>query len=75
MKKINGQFVASTTDIKRAQSHCNALARKAAFDGNIEAWLDQSNGIIRYIENIGNGYSGGNTDMKLIAYAYTPERA
>ena len=75
MKKINNQFVASATDIKNAQSHCNALARKAAFDGNIEAWFDKSTGTIRYIENIGNSYSIGNDDMKLIAYAYTPERS
>lgn len=75
MKKIDNQFVASATDIKKAQAHCNALARKAAFDGSIEAWLDQSNGIIRYIEIVGSGYSEGDADMKLIAYAYTPERA
>lgn len=75
MKKINDRFVASATDIKKAQSHCNAMARKASFDGNIEAWLNQSNGMIIYVENIGNSYSEGNADMKLIAWAYTPERA
>ena len=75
MKKVNGQFVASATDIKRAQSHCNALARAAAYDGSIEAWINKSNGTIQYIEHVGNDYSVGDNDMQLIAWAYTPGRA
>ena len=75
MKRINNEYVASATDIKRAQSHCNAIARAAAYDGCIEAWLNKADGTIRYIENIGNGYSVGDNDMKLLAYAYTPNRA
>ena len=75
MKKINNKFVASATDVRKAQSHCNAMAKAAPYDGSIEAWLNQSNGTIHYIENVGNGYTVGDADMKLLAYAYTPNRA
>ena len=75
MKCINDRYVPSATDVKKAQSHCNAIARAASYDGNVEAWLDQSNGRISFIENVGSGYSVGGGNMKLLAVAYTPRRA
>ena len=74
MKKINNQFTASATEIRRAQSHCNALARRATYDGSVEAWLNRSNGSISYVEHIGSGYCVGDADMELLARAYTPAR-
>lgn len=40
MKKINGRYVPSATDIKRAQAHTRAIARKAVYDGHVECWFD-----------------------------------
>lgn len=53
MRKINGEFVASRTDKKRAQSRVNRLAREAAYNGTVEAWLNNATGTIHYIELAG----------------------
>lgn len=74
MKKINNQYVPSATDIKKAAAHCRAIARRAAYDGSVEAWLNQSTGTISYNEIVGNGWTEGGDDWKFLASAYTPAR-
>ena len=59
MKKIEveGKFVPSTTDIKRAEGHARAIASKAEYDGTVEVWFNQANGEFRFIECVGTGYT------------------
>lgn len=53
MKKLDGKFVPSKTDIKMAKSHARAIARKAHYDGSVEVWFDTDNGEFHFHECIG----------------------
>ena len=68
MKKLNnGKYALSTTDKKRIAAHIRALARKAAYDGQIEAWFDTTTGSIHYRELGVNSYTVAGPEMELIA--------
>lgn len=56
MKKINGIYQLSNTDIKKIEAHARALARDSAYAGSIEAWFNPTSGEIRWFELIGNDY-------------------
>lgn len=56
MKKINGKFVPSATDIKRAQAHARAIAKSRSYDGCIDVYFDAVFGRFEYHELVGNGY-------------------
>lgn len=62
MKKVNGEHKMSATEIKRVEAHTRALARKARFDGCIEAWFDRSNGTVRYYELVGDSWMATDCD-------------
>lgn len=69
MKKIDGQFILSNTDVKRIEAHTRALARKARFDGDIKAYLDTKTGEIWYEEFVGYGGELDHEDFEFICYA------
>lgn len=54
MKKINNRYVLSPTDIKRAEAHTRALARKTCPGGSVQAWFDWETGEVWYREFYGN---------------------
>lgn len=63
-------YKASATDERRAQSRCNAIARRAAYDGKVEAWLDKETGLIRYVELVGMSYIACESPhVEMLAYA------
>ena len=57
MKKINGVFTPSATDIQKAMAHTRATANKAPYDGTIECWFNPENGKFLYVECVGSTYS------------------
>ena len=67
MKKINNKYALSATEKKRIAAHTRALARKASYDGQIEAWFDTETGSIRYNELVGSSYTVAAPQMELIA--------
>ena len=67
MKKINNKYALSATDKKHIAAHTRALARKAAYDGQIEAWFDTTTGSIHYRELGVNSYTVAGPEMELIA--------
>lgn len=75
MKKVNGKYILSATDKKRTQQHCNAIARKASYDGSVEAILNAATGAISYIENVGLDYTAYKEPFEYICEARTPVRA
>lgn len=70
MKKANGVFTLSATDKKKIAAHCRAVARKAAYTGYVEAWLDNTEGKIHYVELIGLDFVEA-SNMELIYSART----
>ena len=56
MKKLEGKFVFSKTDIEMAKSHARAIARKAHYDGSVEVWFDSDNGEFHFHECVGSNY-------------------
>lgn len=56
MKQVNRLYQLSATDIKRIEAHTRAIARKASYDGHIEAWFDQETGRVDYYELVGNDW-------------------
>lgn len=50
MKKENGRFVLSKTDKEKVAAHTRAMARKAAYNGYVEARFNTENGNVRYYE-------------------------
>lgn len=69
MKKVNGEFVLSKTDIKKAEAHTRAIARKqkGQYSGHIECIFDSSTGEFYYCEHVGfGGYTQETDDLKRI---------
>lgn len=56
MKKIDGKYVLSATDIKRADAHARAIARSAVYDGHVECWFDWGLGEFRWYEFTRDAY-------------------
>lgn len=57
MKIVDGIFEPSPTDLRRAEAHARAIARKAQYDGEIKVWFDRSSGQFSYLECVGNSYT------------------
>lgn len=62
MRKINGVYILSPTDIKRIEAHTRALAKQAHYYGYIEAWFDSSTGKVNYYELTDNDYMVSSSD-------------
>ena len=71
MKKVNGFFVLSTTNIKKISARCRAIAKKAAYTGYVEAWFNAESGRVDYVELIGLDYIEASENMELIYSART----
>lgn len=56
MKKLEGKFVPSKTDIKRAKAHARAIAKNAHYSGAVEVWFDSDNGEFHFHECTGSNY-------------------
>lgn len=71
----NGRYVLSESDKKKIEAHTRAIAKKAAYDGAIEAWFDFETGEVRYMECVGSDYyiSDSHT-MGRICRVYTTAR-
>lgn len=55
MKKVNGEYVLSKTDIKRICAHTRAMAKTETDDGHLETWFYPAAGTFNYLECIGDG--------------------
>lgn len=67
MKKGNNRFVLSKTDKSRIAEHARAMAKKATYNGYVEAWLNTASGEVIYCELTDyNSYIEAGEDMKLI---------
>lgn len=67
MKKENSRFVLSTTDKGRIAAHARAMAKKATYNGYVEAWFNSVSGEITYCELTDyNSYIEAGKDMELI---------
>lgn len=75
MSNHNGHYVLSESDKKKIEAHARAIAKKAAYDGAIEAWFDFETGEIHYMECVGSDYymSDSHT-MERICRVSTPAR-
>lgn len=69
MKKVNGEFILSSTDIRKAKAHTRALAKKqkGQYGGHIECMFDSRTGEFHYFEHVGNGsYTSETEELKYI---------
>lgn len=73
MKKVNGEFILSNTDIKKAEAHTRALARKqkGQYGGRIECMFDSKTGDFHYFEHVGTGSYTPETDTLKYVYHAT----
>lgn len=75
MSNRNNCYVLSETDKKKIEAHARAIARKAAYDGAVEAWFDRETGEILYMECVGSDYYASESDaMECICRVCTPAR-
>ena len=71
----NGRYTLSKSDKKKIEAHARAIAKKAAYDGAIEAWLDFETGEIHYMECVGSDYCVSDSNsMEQICRVFTPAR-
>lgn len=67
MKRENNRFALSKTDKSRIAAHARAMAKKATYNGYVEAWFDSVSGEITYCELTDyNSYIEAGKDMELI---------
>ena len=67
MKRENNRFVLSKTEKGRIAAHARAVAKKATYNGYVEAWFDAVSGEITYRELTDyNSYIEAGKDMELI---------
>lgn len=67
MKRENNRFVLSKTEKGRIAAHARAMAKKATYNGYVEAWFDAVSGEITYRELTDyNSYIEAEKDMELI---------
>lgn len=69
MKKENNRFVLSKTDKGRIAAHVRAMAKKAPYNGYVEAWFNAVRGEVRYCELTDCGYIEVGENMELICSA------
>lgn len=73
MKKVTvsgkPEFVPSATDKARAMSHARAMARRAAYDGEVVVFLDRDSGVFYFCEIVGLGYIEAGRGMEYIGSA------
>ena len=75
MTNRNGCYVLSKSDKKKIEAHARAIAKKAAYDGAIEAWFDSEIGEIRYMECVGSDYYVSDSNsMEQVCRVFTPVR-
>lgn len=75
MSNHNGHYVLSESDKKKIEAHARAIAKKAAYDGAIEAWFDFETGEIRYLECVGSDYYvSDSSTMERICRVFTSAR-
>lgn len=75
MTNRNGQYVLSATDEKKIAAHARAIARKAAYDGAVEAWFDSETGKIIYAECVGlDYYASDSATLRQICRVFTPSK-
>lgn len=67
MKRENNRFVLSKTEKGRIAAHARAMAKKATYNGYVEAWFNSVSGEITYCELADcNSYIEAGKDMELI---------
>lgn len=68
-------FTLSESERNEIESHARAIARKAAYNGAVEAWHDTATGEVQYVECVGSDYivSERNT-MERVCRVPTPAR-
>lgn len=69
MTNHDGRYVLSETDKKKIEAHARAIARKAAYDGAVEAWFDRETGEILYMECVGSDYYASESDAMEFIYS------
>ena len=75
MSNHDGHYVLSESDKKKIEAHARAIAKKAAYNGAIEAWFDSETGEIHYMECVGSDYCASNSNsMEQICRIFTPAR-
>lgn len=68
-------FTLSEAERKEIESHARAIARKAAYDGAVEAWHDTDTGDVQYLECVGSDYiMPGSKSMERVCRVPTPAR-
>lgn len=71
----NSHYVLSETDKKKIEAHARAIAKQAAYDGAVEAWLNTETGEVSYMECVGLDYCVSESDaMERICRVRTPAR-
>lgn len=69
MKKINGKFELSKTEIKNAAAHARAIARNCNHNGTAEAYFDTNTGEVFFEEHLPNNWSEHGTEVvRICAY-------
>lgn len=67
MKRENNRFVLSKTEKGRIAAHARAMAKKATYNGYVEAWFNSVSGEITYCELTDcSSYIEAGKDMELI---------
>ena len=71
MKYVNGLYVLSKTDIKKASAHTRRLAREqhGQYNGSIDCYFDKKCGEFYYEEFVGRGWMKGED----LEYIYSAE--
>ena len=61
MKYVNGLYILSKTDIKKASAHTRRLAReqRGQYDGSVVCYFDKKRGEFYYEEFVGLGWMKG----------------
>ena len=69
MKYVNGLYLPSTTDIKKASAHTRRLAREryGQYNGSVDCYFDHERGKFIYEEFVGNGW------IKDLMFIYSAE--
>ena len=58
MKYVNGLYILSKTDIKKASAHTRRLARErhGQYNGSVDCYFDNKRGEFYYEEFVGSGW-------------------
>ncbi len=56
MTNHDGRYVLSESDKRKIEAHARSIAKKATYDGAVEAWFDSEIGVVHYMECVGSTY-------------------